>query len=87
MAMSTDPKQIAKQQVKLVITRTCLSRTKENEPQKNFKIGEEVVFTRQFGDELVSLNKAVVHGSAQHEFWLSQQKNVEKKSDDKKKKD
>ena len=82
MAMSTDPKVTAKQPVKLVITRSCLSRTKEGEPLKNFKVGDEVTFTRQFGDELVSVNKAVVHGSPQHDFWLSQRP---KKTEEKKK--
>jgi hydrogenase maturation factor len=85
MGMSTDPKVIAKQLQKVVITRACMTRTKENEPLKNFKVGDEVVITRQFADELVSINKAVVHGTPEHEFWLSQQKQEAKKTDEKKK--
>jgi hypothetical protein len=87
MGMSTDPKVTAKQPQKVVITRACMTRTKEGEPLKNFKAGDEVVITRQFADELVSINKAVVYGTPQHDYWLSQQKQEPKKSEEKKKKE
>ena len=87
MGTSTDVKYNAKQPIKVVVIRSCMTRTKEFEPLKSYKVGDEITIQRQFGDELVSINKAVVVGSPAHEFWLSQQKEVAKKSDDKKKKD
>jgi hypothetical protein len=71
MAMQTDPKVYAKQPVNLVITRSCKSRTKEGEPLKDYSVGQVVTFTHQFGDELVSVGKAMVADSPEGKEFIA----------------
>ena len=70
------PEETAKQPVTLIITRTCKSKLKLDSPLQEFEVGQEATFVRAIGDELVSINKAVVKGSPQHEQWVESRKNL-----------
>jgi len=60
--------------VEVVITRGCQGKVNEESKIEQFEVGKTVKMTHQYADELISLQKAVVKGSPQHNAWIESEK-------------
>lgn len=58
-----------KKKFEAVVTRSCITRLDSESKRTEYKVGDVIQITHEFGDELVSLNKAVVKDSLEHQAW------------------
>jgi hypothetical protein len=65
-----------KKLIKLVITRSVRSKESDEAKLTDFKVGQKVTMQAKYADELVSIRKAVVEGTPEHDAWIEHQKSV-----------
>ncbi len=63
-----------KELMKIVVTRAVLGKLTDDSKLAQLNVGDEVSMQRKYAEELISIRKAVVNGSPEHEAWVDRQK-------------